>query len=121
MYFGGADYQAFAISEEVDTFNKNPSDKAIIFTQGFQGAFSGTPTFEQMAVALGNTVAHEVGHLLGLVHTADCNDLMDTSCFNDRLLSAEKFSTAPLDQSVFPFGNQPAKDILTWVLGTIGM
>jgi hypothetical protein len=121
VYFGGADYQAFAISEQIDTFNKSPSDKAIIFTQGFQGAFSGTPTFEQMAVAVGNTVAHEVGHLLGLVHTADCDDLMDTSCFNERLLSAQNFSTAALDRSVFPFGFQPATDILTWVLGTIGM
>lgn len=120
VYFGGADYQAFAISEEVDTFNKNPSDKAIVFTQGFQGAFSSAPTFEQMSEALGNTVAHEVGHLLGLVHTADCNDLMDTSCFNDRILSPQEFSTAPLDRSVFPFGYQPETDILTWVLGTIG-
>jgi hypothetical protein len=121
VYFGGADYQAFAISEQIDTFNKDQSDVAIIFTQGFLGAFSGTQTFEQMAVAIGNTVAHEVGHLLGLVHTADCDDLMDTSCFNDRLLSEQDFSTAPLDRSVFPFGNQPATDILTWVLGTVGM
>jgi hypothetical protein len=117
VYFGGADMQAFAISEQIDACNKDYSDSAIVFTQSFQGAFAHTPTFEEMAEALGNTVAHEVGHLLGLVHTADCNDMMDTSCANDRILSQQDFSTAPLDQSVFPFGLQPEKDILTWLIG----
>jgi hypothetical protein len=121
VYFGGADFQAFAISEQIDTFNQDPSDKAIIFTRGFQGAFLVTPTFEQMAQALGNTVAHEVGHLMGLVHTADCNDLMDTSCSNDRILSPQAFSTAPLDDSVWPFGYQPATEILGWILGLVGL
>jgi hypothetical protein len=117
VYFGGNDAQAFAISEQIDTFNKDPSDSSIVFTQSFQGAFQHTPTFEQMAEALGNTVAHEVGHLLGLVHTADCNDLMDTSCFNDRILSAQQFSTAPIDKSIFPFGYQPELEILSWLIG----
>ncbi len=117
VYFGGNDAQAFAISEQIDTFNKDPSDSSIVFTQSFQGAFLHTPTFEQMGEALGNTVAHEVGHLLGLVHTADCNDLMDTSCFNDRILSAQQFSTAPIDKSIFPFGYQPELEILSWLIG----
>jgi len=117
VYFGGADYQAFAISEQIDAYNEDHGDDAIIFTQSFQGAFAQPPTFEEMAQALGNTVAHEVGHLLGLVHTADCDDLMDTTCFNDRLLSPQEFSTAPLDTSVFPFGYQSATELLSWVLG----
>ncbi len=117
VYFGGADAQAFAISQQIDTFNKDPSDAAIVFTNGFPGAFSHTPSQEQMAQAIGNTVAHEVGHLLGLVHTADCNDMMDTSCSNDRILSPQEFSTAPIDRSVFPFGMQPEADILSWVVG----
>jgi hypothetical protein len=117
VYFGGADAQAFAISQQIDTFNKDSTDKAIVFTDGFPGAFSRTPSLEQMAQAIGNTVAHETGHLLGLVHTADCNDMMDTSCTNDRLLSPQEFSTAPIDSSVFPFGMQPETDILSWLIG----
>jgi hypothetical protein len=117
VYFGGVDAQAFAISQQIDTFNKDPSDAAIVFTSGFPGAFSHTPSLEQMAQAIGNTVAHEVGHLLGLVHTADCSDLMDTSCANDRILSTQEFSTAPVDRSVFPFGMQPETDILSWLIG----
>ncbi len=120
VYFGGSDPQAFAISQEIDTFNANPSDDSIVFTGSFPGAFLTQPTFEEMAQALGNTTAHEVGHLLGLVHTADCNDLMDTTCFNDRILSPQAFDSGTLDASVWPFGAQPEVDILTWVLGLAG-
>ena len=117
VYFGGADARAFAISEQVDTFNQDPSDATIIFVQSYQGAFQTEPTLEEMAQALGNTVAHDVGHLLGLVHTRDCDDLMDTTCFNDRLLSPQDFKVGQLDFSVFPFGYQAAAEILTWLLG----
>jgi hypothetical protein len=120
-YFGSEDPRAFAISEQVDSFNQDPSDDCIIYTGSFRGAFIFTPTFEQMAQALGNTVAHECGHLLGLVHTADCADMMDTTCYNERILTPQQFSTATIDASVFTFGLQPEQDILTWVLGLAGM
>ncbi len=119
VYFGGSNARAFAISEKIDTFNEDAADDTIIFTGSYIGAFSGTPTFEQMAQALGNTIAHEVGHLLGLVHTADCNDLMDSTCSNNRLLSPQEFSTAVLDTSVFPFGFQDSAEILEWLLGLV--
>ncbi len=121
VYFGGSNAQAFAISEQIDLLNAHPSDKAIVYTRSYRDAFLRTPTFEEMAQALGNTVAHEVGHLLGLVHTADCDDLMDTTCANERLLRPQEFSTAPLDSSVWPFGYQAAVEILTWVLGLVGL
>ena len=66
------------------------------------------------------TVAHWIGHLLGMVHTHECPDLMDTSCVNDRLLVPQQFSTAPIDGSVLPFGQQPERDLLTWILGLAG-
>lgn len=117
MYFGATNPDAFAISQQIDAFNSDPSDVAIVYTGTFKQAFGGHASFEQIAEALGNTVAHETGHLLGLVHTADCNDLMDTTCYNERLLTAQAFGTAKLDQSVWPFGVQNAIEILTWVLG----
>jgi hypothetical protein len=120
VYFGSRDASAFAISEEIDTFNADPADDAIVFTESFAGVFHFRPTLEQMAQALGNTVAHEVGHLLGLVHTADCNELMDTTCYNERILSPQWFGTAALDDSIFPFGLQNAPEILSWLLGLAG-
>lgn len=117
VYFGGLSRRAFAISEQIDTFNADHSDNAIVFTESFAGAFSTPVTFEQVATAMGNTVAHEVGHLLGLVHTEACNDLMDTSCGNDSLLSVQAFGLAPLHDSVFPIGLQDSAELIAWTLG----
>lgn len=121
VYFGGDNARAFAISEQIDTFNADPWDDAIVFTESYRGAFRVDPTLEQMAQAIGNTVAHEIGHLLGLVHTADCDDLMDSTCYNERLLAAQQFSTAALAPSVFPLGFQAAEEILAWLLGLVGL
>ncbi|MFH1745905.1 MAG: reprolysin-like metallopeptidase [Planctomycetota bacterium] len=121
VHFGGSHAQAFAIAEQIDSLNADQSDDAIIFTESFRRAFSHTPTFEQMATAVGNTVAHEVGHLFGLVHTADCESLMDSSCGNSSILSTQEFKTAAIDSGTFPTGYQAARDILEWVLGFIGL
>lgn len=121
VYFGGQSPQAFAVAQQIDTFNEDQTDDAIVFTRSFVGAFRTDPSFEQMAQALANTVAHEVGHLLGLVHTAECGSLMDTTCYNDRQLGEQSFQAAELDESVFPFGIQDAQEILAWVLGFVGM
>lgn len=119
IYFGGFSRQAFAISEKIDAHNADPSDNAIVFTRSFEDAFGGFVSFNQMATALGNTVAHEIGHLLGLVHTADCDSLMDTSCGNRALLVKQTFKLAPIDNSVFPLGQQNAPELLSWILGFV--
>ncbi|HPC23338.1 MAG TPA: hypothetical protein PK920_12750 [Phycisphaerae bacterium] len=121
VYFGGFSQGAFAISEQVDPYNRDHADDAIIFTRTYDVAFRRHPTFEQMAQAVGNTVAHELGHLLGLVHTADCEDLMDTRCGNDSILVPQQFGTAVLDHSVFSLGLQNELELLDWILGFVGL
>lgn len=121
VYFGGFDQFAFAISQQVDPYNADSSDDSIVFTKSYNTAFQQHPTFEQMAQAVGNTVAHELGHLLGLVHTADCKDLMDTSCGNESILVPQQFLVALLDRSVFPVGQQNEPELLDWILGLAGM
>lgn len=121
IYFGGSSLTAFAISEQLDVLNADPSDTAIIFTRSFRNAFSSLPTLTVMATALGNTVAHEIGHLLGLVHTRDCRSLMDTTCGNDSLLAEQAFKLSPLDDSVFPLGMQDEAELLGWILGLSGL
>ncbi|MCH8805680.1 MAG: matrixin family metalloprotease [Planctomycetes bacterium] len=121
IYFGGNSSRAFAISEQIDILNADASDNSIVFTRSYKEAFSRAPSFEAMAQAVGNTVAHEVGHLLGLVHTSECDSLMDTACGNSRILSAQLFTTAPLDDSVFPVGSQNAVELIGWLLGLTGL
>lgn len=121
VHFGGFNRSAFAISEQIDAQNQDPSDDAIVFTESFRGAFSETPTFSEMATAIGNTTAHEIGHLLGLVHTNECSSLMDTRCGNDSLLVEQSFMRARLDRSVFPAGYQDAQELLGWILGFAGV
>ncbi|MGE0481298.1 MAG: hypothetical protein AB7Q17_12580 [Phycisphaerae bacterium] len=121
IYFGSNNRRAFAISEQIDSWNQDMSDNAIIFTGSFREAFGGDASVEQMAQAMGNTVAHEIGHLLGLVHTASCNDLMDTTCGNNRILFPQFFSRAALDETTFATGFQDAVSLLTWILGLTGI
>jgi len=121
VYFGGRNMRAFGISEQIDSFNQDQADDCIIFTETFRTAFAVPPSLEQMAEAVGNTVAHEVGHLLGLVHTQDCRDLMDASCPNESILVAQEFGTAPLDDTVFPAGWQASRELLEWILGLAGL
>lgn len=121
VHFGGFNRAAFAISEQIDTFNADQSDDTIVFTESFNGAFSRSPLLEPMAVAMGNTTAHEIGHLLGLIHTKAASDLMDTTGGNDSILLNQEFERAPLDDSVFPTGFQDSFELLSWILGTVGI
>lgn len=119
VYFGGTNPAAFGISEQIDTLNQDPSDSAIIFTPSFRGTrtFAVTPTLQAMITALSNTSAHEIGHLLGMVHTNECTNLMDTRCGNDSLLVAQSFNIGVLDSTVFPVGNENTASLLEWTIG----
>jgi hypothetical protein len=121
VHFGGFDARAFGVSEQVDDLNADQTDVAIVFIDSFRGAFASDPTPEQMALAIGNTAAHEIGHLLGLVHTKDCFDLMDATCSNSSLLQEQELGRAELADAVFPIGFQDALQVVGWTLGLVGL
>ncbi len=58
-----------------------------------------------------------MGHLLGLHHVANINDLMDTTGNSGTFLLDQEWLDSPLDQTVFPIGTQ---DGLLLLLETIG-
>lgn len=120
IWFGGTNPRAFGISEQIDGYNSDQSDDSIIYTSSFVDAFGLQPSVDRMGIALGSTIAHETGHLLGLVHTSDCDDLMGTTCSNVRILFPRTLKTAVVDSLVFPFGVQDSEQILAWVVGLVG-
>ena len=119
ILFGGRSSSSFGISQDVDPYNQNHCDGAIIHTEAFTPAIFGRVlTAQELGTAIGNVASHELGHLLGLNHTADVNDLMDTTGAATTLLRDQEFLDAPLDSSIFPIGTQDSLLLLVETLGT---
>ncbi len=115
LYFGEFSRTVFGISQNVDTWNENYCDDGIIYTDRFDDAFATKPSPTGIAMAIGNVAAHEGGHLLGLAHVADIDDLMDTTGAASTLLADQVFKRSVFDRSIFPIGyqNGPKQLLLT--------
>jgi len=116
LFFGGFSSTAFGMSENVDHGNEDMCDDGVIFTNQFSDPFSSLPSVSGIGTAIGNVAAHEAGHLLGLEHTADITDLMDTTGSASTLLANQVFKTAVLDGSIFPIGKQNSPLLLNEVI-----
>jgi len=119
VYLGGYDAQVFGLADDVDEYNADPSDDAIIYTESFNPdqVFTFTPTVEEMAVAIGNIAAHEAGHLLGLFHVSDDLALMDATSPADAFIEDQEFKRAPLSGDVVDIGSQDAAALLYEIVG----
>lgn len=117
LVFGGESAGLFGLAQYSDHYNKYYTDEAIIFTDDWSGSFSYTPSLDALYTSMGNVAAHELGHLLGLEHTADVTGLMDSSGTADTVLVPQDFKRSVLQEDVFPFGWQDAIELLLDTLG----
>ncbi|MCH8054410.1 MAG: matrixin family metalloprotease [Planctomycetes bacterium] len=113
IFFGTSSTQSiFGIADDIDFYNSNDMDNAIVFLEAFGGLSS---SLDATGQALANVVAHEIGHTLGLMHTNDITTLMDTTGADETLLADQSFGIADIVD--FPIGKQNAPLLLEETLG----
>jgi hypothetical protein len=117
VFFGTYDSALLGVAEGVDEFNATNSQEAIVFTNTFSAFMRLEPSVEQLGQAIANVASHEIGHLLGIVHTEDPSGLMDVTASLSALTRNQAFRRSPIYSAVFPLGFQ---DALQYLLGAIG-
>lgn len=118
IHFGGFDNATFGIAENVDLYNVDFCDDAIVFSESFAtNMFSMIPTAVEMGIAIGNVGSHEAGHLLGLNHVDDDRALMDDKSAADAFLSDQEYIEAPVSSDVIRIGTQDAALLLSEIVG----
>jgi hypothetical protein len=117
IFFGTFDPALLGVAENVDEFNAEKGQNAIVFTDTFAAFIRLEPSVQEMAQAIANVSSHEIGHLFGLVHTDDPAALMDVTASLSELTLDQEFSRSPLYAAVFPLGYQDDVQYLFDVLG----
>ena len=117
VYFGGADSALLGLADSVDMYNEEHEQVAMVYVESFgQYSVMGL-TAEDMGVMIGNVGSHELGHLLGLYHTKDPDEVMDSTGSAWDLAGEQTFHRGPLEDSVFPTGTENTPRLLEQTLG----
>ena len=106
------DPNLLGVAENIDEYNLDTSQEAIIFADTFAAFSVLNPSVEEISQALANVASHEAGHLLGLYHCVDFRAVMDVTASLRQMLGDQSFVRAPMHQEYFPVGYQNALRML---------
>ena len=114
IYFGAYYEGALGKSQSIDEYNENQNDKAIVYIESFDDFLILNPTVQEISHAIVRTASHEAGHLMGLQHTQDVEEIMDnTASLYQRMTYDQTFKDSPLSfYDVFLIGDQDAPYLL---------
>lgn len=120
VHFGGYDSRLLGLADSVDRYNELLAQTAVVYVESFADYDAMQLAPEEMGVMVGNVASHEVGHLLGLYHTQQPDDVMDSTGTAWDLAGQQTFRRAPLEPTVFAVGTENNPRVLEQTVGRSG-
>lgn len=117
VHFGGDDAGQLGLADGVDRYNADRNDQCIVYVEGFASYATMDLRVDELGRMIGNTAAHELGHLLGLYHMRGDGALMSDTHTAWELTEPMHLKAAEVAPSVFPVGIEDPTTILGLTVG----